>query len=50
VKKKLEDMERDLKDVERIQIVSSEELFNPFFMFNYTKYVSFNLLLMKVDY
>jgi hypothetical protein len=38
-------MERDLKDVERKQTVSSEELFNPSFMFNYTKYVSFNLML-----
>jgi hypothetical protein len=45
VKKKLEDMERDLKDVEGKQTVSSSELFNQRFMFKYTKYVSFNLML-----
>jgi hypothetical protein len=45
VKKKLEDMERDLKDVEEKQTVSSSELFNQSFMFKYTKYVSFNLML-----
>jgi len=45
VKKKLEDMERDLKDVELKQTVPSSELFNQFFMFKYTKYVSFKLML-----
>lgn len=45
VKKKLEDMERDLEDVEGKQTVSSSELFNQSFMFKYTKYVSFNLML-----
>jgi hypothetical protein len=44
VKKKLEE-ERNLNEVEVKQTVSSSELFNQSFMFKYTKYVSFNLML-----
>ncbi|NLJ39187.1 MAG: hypothetical protein GX432_10550 [Candidatus Atribacteria bacterium] len=47
VRKKLEDMQKNLKKVEEKQTVPFSELFNESFMFKYTRYSSFDEMLDK---
>lgn len=46
-KKKLEDMQKKIKNVEGKQTVHFSEIFNPSFMFKYTRYPSFDDMLDK---